>query len=1189
MSTLTPLRIAPSITLLVILFFCALGLRAEDKAPPVPLPAGEPVELFTQATVVRKLALDALLQSATKPNDAAQLRKTAADKFAEALQKFAAAGDAFAAAVRLPNGAANLDWVLRSRCEQADVLLRLEKNADAVVLVQTLIEGKAFASSSLRPMALYQLGCAHFASKAYLRAGRALIQLAPFDQEFGLHARYMLSRIHHLSGEFPEAVAGYKALFADYDVRKKIAEEALKNPGALKPDERARHEALVKAAPEYVARAQFYSALILAEAGEFGEALAGFTPFATQNTKHPLIDEAKLRQGYCFVQVKNFPEAIKVLQPLAEHPQVGDRATWWLARATMGAADPANPKAVEAAGKQAIVLLGKAADKCNVLGASDSDAKARRGDILLELGDIQLLAHANKDAVATYEKVIAEFSESERAEEALQRQATALHLDGLYKESDALCEKFEKAYPKSILLSEVWFRAAENACLAAMAAASDPKANENKAVWEKGFDESISRYQRLLEKFPEFSYVNLARYGLGSAQYRRGRYVDAVTTLSAILDVDRSGDLAHVNSVIADCLIRQFPSETDDALQSAQLMDRAEQAARLLDKYAATQGKTPEAADAFLKAAQCYQRMGEIVVVPAERQILLARARQIYEKVMGEFLNSPSMPSAVLERARVIALQGDVNGAINECNRFNSDPLKQSPLAPLALVRQSAWMRTQNRPNDALNVMLECRKRYEEKLLKDPMRSEWVSQIQYEHALALKDLRKLPEARGMFNELAKKGDLKARWRSAQCQREEGVLALANARDVQKKSGAKPEEVAAATLKIEETLNSLRGLAESLKADVAKREPNAPIADAQLWMLYETAWCHRTLADAEIESVRQMTGGKAVAKIIDNLKKAAPTQPAPVLALPDIPLSDIPPQPSEKAAQDAYASLLTLSPTSSVAARARLESAELQAQRGQIDAALELLVAGLEESPNAEMAERLHVNLAACLLAKGEVKLALVQTQAVLKNPASGQFGEATFVTGQCYIQSKDWPNAIAQLSVFRDKDPFRNRNGLAERGLVQLGFAFTQAQRWDESRQAYEILVQRFPQSPFVHEARFEIATLWQRANQFDNAYNTFIEITRRSAGEIAAQAQLQMGKCRMAQKRFPDALKEWMTVASIYDYPEINAEALINAADAQVELKKPAEATALLQRVIKEFATTKAAEAAKKRVPGTK
>ncbi len=1155
-----------------------------------------PFVLYHLGAAQRNLGIQALDLAASKLAESEKLRKLAVNQFAEASKNFAAAANAFAKS----NPAAGHEWELRSLCDQCDVLLRLEKNQEVAELARKTLallasaDYKELAKSPFRELSFYQLGAATFALKDYLSAARALSQLAPFDQMFAPlyygHARYLLSRTHQLAGENPEAGAGYKALLADFEIQKKMATEAMKNAAALSADERTRYETLLKPPPDYIARATFYSALIQSEAGEFGEAMGGFGAFVQQFPGSPLIDEAKLRLGFCLLQVKNYAEAAKVLQPLQTHAQLGDRALWWSARAMAEGVDPLKPETAPAALKGAIELLGKAAEKAGALGQSDPDAKERRGDILLELGDTQQTSKLYKEALATYEKVGAEFGASDRAEVALQRQATALHLAGQYKESDELCQKFERTYPNSILLDDIGFRGAENACLSAMAASKDPKANENRAAWEKQFDEAIERYEKLLAKYPEYANINLARYGLGSAQYQRGKYAEAFDTLSNVLDADRIGELAAVNYLLGDCLVRQLPVETDDALQTALLIDRAEDAARLLKKYADAQGKTPQAADALLKLAHCNLRRGALIIDPLERTKILADARQTYDKILNEMGNTPAMPSAVLERAHCIALQGDIGGAMNEYNRFNGDPLKKSALAPLAMIRFATLLKTQNRFPDAVNVMTECWKRYEA-LKADPAQSGLVSEIQYEYALALKEAGKIGEARVVFvtvhkDMLNSPDGARANWRSVQCMREQMQESLSSALAIQKKPDAKPEELAAAAKTMEDTVGLLRQMAEGTKLNAARLNTG----ETRLWMIYEAAWCYRVVSDHEIDSARRKIAGPALAKVLENLKKAAPpNSPIPALALPEIPLSDIPPQPSEKLAQEQYEAIIALAPASAMAARARLELAEMLSLRGQNDAALELLAGALEENPPLDLAERLHLRLAACLIAKDQGKLALVQAQAVTRNAASGMMGEAVYMTGESYIQLKDWNNAIGQLSAFRDKDPFKNMNILTERGLLRLGYALAQAQRWDESRQALETLVQRFPQSAFVYEARFGIATAWQNVGQWDNAYNAFAEVTKKSAGEFAARALLQMGKCRLAQKRFPDAQKDLMAVAATYDYREVSAEALCELGQCFVEQNQPAEATKVWQGVVKDFGESKFAEAAKKRLAGVK
>jgi hypothetical protein len=239
-----------------------------------------------------QLELDKAL---AKPPEAEQRRNNARQKFAQAEPQFAAAVTAFAvrAAAPAPPGstqdpAADLAWTARSRCSHAEMLLHLGKYAEARKAVEPLLADPAQAKSRDRKLAVYQTGYARFALGEYQAAGKALATLAPFDDPvFGVHARYLLARTHHVSEERPEALALYDAVLAGYEQQKKDAQTALQNPQTFKdtPDEKTRLETLLKnPAPEFVARSAFYRGILLYELNRFAESQA---TFATFSQKYP--------------------------------------------------------------------------------------------------------------------------------------------------------------------------------------------------------------------------------------------------------------------------------------------------------------------------------------------------------------------------------------------------------------------------------------------------------------------------------------------------------------------------------------------------------------------------------------------------------------------------------------------------------------------------------------------------------------------------------------------------------------------------------------------------------------------------------------------------------------------------------------------------------------------------------------
>ena len=1149
--------------------------------------ADQPFAVFYLATAQRSLGYQALDEAIAKPNEANNFRNKARGQFEEASRQFAAAAAAFTARAKTapapapaPQPPELLEWAARARCDQCEMFLRLDRFKEAADLASAFLADPATAASRYRPLAYYHLGYASFAQKDLLAAGRALSQVAPFQQEYGVHARYLLARTHHLSDERPEATVQYKAVLADFEQAKKAAQAALGNPAALEPEQKAFLEGLMRnPPPDYILRASFYLALLACEEGRYADALAGFSALLQQYPKSSLAPEAQLRLGFCQLQLRNFPEAIKTLQPFCEHPQLADQALWWTARAQVGAADPKNADAYRQALAAALDLLRRAAERAAQLAQqNDPAAKARRGDIMIEMADTQQLAKQYKEAAATYQTAIVENANPERAEEALQRQATALHLAGMFKESDDACARFEKAYPRSTLLPAVWFRGAENAYQAAAAAAANPNLPNRPQELGRLFGEAISRYQRLIEKYPDFAYANLARHGMAMAHYQLGHYAEAIALLSAIPEVERNGDLASVSYLLADCLVRTLPTETDDALTAARLVDQATEAAKLLENYAAAQPQSPQTPDALDKLGFCYQRIASVMADPAERQKVLQQARGAYERLVQQFAKDPLMPVAAFGRATCQALLGDVGGAMNELNRFRGDPFRQSPIAPLALLRLGNLMRSQRQAAEAVKVLAQCREQFEAALLKDPARADWVPLLQYEHGLAVKETGKLPEARAIFDALLKQfpdhpAAVNAVWRAGQTRREELLAQLAAARQAAAKGGAKPEEIAAANQAVDAALKELSLTVASLQAQAAALGRKAPGSEPQLRMLYEIAWCYRALADAEIEAARQKLQREAIEDAQHRLAKVAPpNQPPPALSPPPIPLALIPVRMPEQAACDTYERLIAAAPAAPLAAQARLELAEMLAQRGNADAVARLLADALEKAPPPELADQARVRLAEALLAKDDAKGALGHVQPILRNPKNPLLPQAAYLAGEAYSRLQDWPKAIEQLVPFRDRGEFQNIPGLSDRALLALGRACANAGQWDPSRQAYEILAQRFQQSDLVDDALYGAGWAWQSQKQFDNAVNVYTQLTRRSAGEAAAKAQLQIGLCRLEQKRFPEAAQALAAVAYTYDYPDLAAQACCGAATAYLELKQPLEAGKLWRKVIKDY-----------------
>jgi TolA-binding protein len=1166
-----------------------------------------PFVLYCLGLAQRGLGVRELAQADAKPQEAPQRRAAANGRFEEAAKQFAASVAAFTdrAPAEVPADAkelpVDLEWAARARCDQAEMQLRTVKMKEAQATAAPFVKDDVLKKSRYRTLGLYYHGTASFFLKDYQAAGRSLnVNAVLADPVFGTHARYLVGRIHHEAGEGAEAAVAYETVLADYAKEKAAAGEALKQPDRFKndPEEKVRLETVARGpAPDHVQRATFYLGVLLYEAGKFAEARDRLAAFVQANPGTPLTAEANLRLGFCLVQLKQFADAVKMLQPLAEkEPRLADQALLWIAKAQAGAADPAKPpQEYEAALKAALDTFRRAAEKAQGLANTDPEAKSRRAEILLEMAAVQQQARQFKEAAGTYVQLLNEKVLPEREEEITQRQATALNLAGDYTESDRVCAVFRQKYPKSPLLPEVLFRHAENAYFAALTAEKNPNLPDRANTLAKMHDEVIKSYAVVIEKYPEFTHVSLARYGVAMGHYRKGELEKAIEVLKAIPDVDRTGELALVPYLQADCLIRTAPTRADDALAAGKLQEQLKEAIALLDAFAGAQPTGPQTPDALIKLGLCHQRMAALLDDKQEKAKSLAAARAAYERLTQQFPKHELSATALLERAKVIAAT-DPNGAINELRRFQNDgTLKAAPVAPMALLQLATYLRGQNKAQEAADVLAKCRQENEEKIKNDPARAAWVPLLQYHHGLALKEAGKRAEARAVLENVIKgspnrpeSAEAALRW--GQSLKDDGLLKTADARKKLAVPSLRPEEKAAAQKALDDGLKDVRDAVTYLENQAESLKNRQPPLEARARMLYEAAWGCRALADVEVAAVRVKVQQERWQRLKDEAaKKTPPGRTPPAVTAPEVSPADVPPQPSEQKARADYRALIESFPDLPLAGDARFELAELHADRNDHDTAVKMLRDSLDKEPPPELTDKVRLRLGAYLATKGDNKTALGQFAAIYANAKSPYAGQAYYRAGECQLALGAPAEALKLLVVFRDRGEFQNLPGVTDKALLRLGHALAQLKQWDASRQAHEQCAGRFPQGPWVHEARYGIGWALQNQKRFDEAVGAYQQVASGTATEIGAKAQLQIGLCRLEQKRFPEAATALLVVPFTYDYPEWNAAALVEAARTFGELKQNDQAVKLLQRVLRDYPESKWAEVAKERLASIK
>ena len=121
--------------------------------------------------------------------------------------------------------------------------------------------------------------------------------------------------------------------------------------------------------------------------------------------------------------------------------------------------------------------------------------------------------------------------------------------------------------------------------------------------------------------------------------------------------------------------------------------------------------------------------------------------------------------------------------------------------------------------------------------------------------------------------------------------------------------------------------------------------------------------------------------------------------------------------------------------------------------------------------------------------------------------------------GECQFHKKDFTKAAEILAPFRDQAPLQNVAGISDRAMLRLGHALALAGQWEPSKQANEVLLQRFGQSRLRSEARYGVGFALQNQKQFDQAANAYSQVIAETAMEVAAKSQYQLALCRLGTK----------------------------------------------------------------------
>ncbi len=207
-------------------------------------------------------------------------------------------------------------------------------------------------------------------------------------------------------------------------------------------------------------------------------------------------------------------------------------------------------------------------------------------------------------------------------------------------------------------------------------------------------------------------------------------------------------------------------------------------------------------------------------------------------------------------------------------------------------------------------------------------------------------------------------------------------------------------------------------------------------------------------------------------------------------------------------------------------------------------------------------------------------------QLVSQCPQSDLRPAAAFAAAEAAYQAKD-TEALGLFEQFAAETPAVNRPLLAT-ARMRLAQLHAEAGRWNDAAAIAESFAETHPDFP----QQYELDYVWGRSlaaralfAEAREAYEKVIHSPTGEATETAAKAQLMIAETFFHQRFYAEAYRAYMQVEILYDYPELQAAALLQAGKCRQLQGDHEDAGDLYRQVLKNYPETQAAEQAEQQL----
>ena len=226
-------------------------------------------------------------------------------------------------------------------------------------------------------------------------------------------------------------------------------------------------------------------------------------------------------------------------------------------------------------------------------------------------------------------------------------------------------------------------------------------------------------------------------------------------------------------------------------------------------------------------------------------------------------------------------------------------------------------------------------------------------------------------------------------------------------------------------------------------------------------------------------------------------------------------------------------------------------------------------AGLLRAKDAELKEKLQYKLADVEFRQKRFDQAAAALQGLLRERPRGSLaGPARFLAAECLLRQEKFAEALPLYAQVAEEkvQPYQPR------ALYRAGACAANQKKWAESQKYYETLVRDFPRFEQLDEARYGLAVALQNQARLDEARRLFQQAAKAGPAETAAKARFMLGEIAFAERKFEDAIEQYLMVTSGYAYKHWQALAQFEIGRCFLSLGKRAQAIEAFQTVVGKY-----------------